>query len=79
MEVHQITLPTGIRLPQCTTCRGPLFCRDVEVKHRILVEKNGNLSMNTSRLPQEVIGQGVRYCNITCAHCLQHLNREVKA
>ncbi len=79
MEVHQITLPTGIQLPQCTTCRGPLFCRDVEVKHRILVEKNGNLSMNTSRLPQEVFGQGVHYCNITCAHCLQHLNREVKA
>ncbi len=79
MDMTYATLPTGIRLPQCSHCSHEIFCRDVEVKHRVQVEKNGNLSMNTSRLPQEVIGQGVRYCNITCAHCLQHLNREVKA
>ncbi|GAH86685.1 unnamed protein product, partial [marine sediment metagenome] len=30
-------------------------------------------------LPLEVVGGGIRYCDITCAHCLQHLNREVKA
>lgn len=79
MGMTYATLPTGMRLPQCSHCSHEIFCRDVEVEHRIQVEKTGGLSMNTSRLPLEVIQQGVRHCNIVCAHCLQHLNREVKA
>ncbi len=79
MEVHQITLPTGIRRPQCSACRGDLFCRDLRLKHRLQVQNGGQLELTSPSLPQEVIGQGIRTCNITCAHCLQYLNREFKA
>ena len=77
MEVHQITLSTGIQLPQCTTCRGHLFCRDLSLRHRLQVQNGGQLELTSPSLPQEVIGQGVRYCNITCAHCLQQSSREI--
>ena len=77
MEVHQITLPTGIQLPQCTTCRGHLFYRDLRLEHRLKVRNGSQLELTTLSMPQEVIGQGIRTCNITCAHCLQQSSREI--
>lgn len=77
MEVHQITLPTGIQLPQCTTCRGDLFYRDLSAQHHLQVHNGGLLDLATPSLPLEVIGRGVRYCNINCAHCLQQSSREI--
>ena len=79
MGMTYTTLPTGIRLPQCSHCSHEIFCRDAEVEHRVQVEKTGGLSMNTPQLPLEVIGPGVRHCNITCACCVQGIHREAKA
>lgn len=78
MEVHQIALPTGIRRPQCSTCRGHLFCRDLRLKHRLQVQNSGQLELTSPSMLMEVVGQGVRYCDITCANCLQQLNQEAK-
>ena len=70
MNVDQITLPIGIQLPQCTTCRGHLFCRELRVQHRLQVHNGGQLKITGPSLPQEVIGQGIRTCDINCARCL---------
>ncbi len=73
------TLIGDMQMPQCAICSHDLFCRDALVEHQVASDQNGSLSVQAPQLGLEVIGQGVRYCNITCAHCLQHLNREVKA
>ena len=70
MIIHQITLPTGIQLPQCTTCRGHLFCRDLRLKHHLHVNNGERLELTTPSMSTEVIGQGIRTCDINCARCL---------
>jgi len=70
MTIHQITLPTGIQLPQCSACRGDLFCRDLSVQHCLEARPGGQLELTSPSLPQEVIGQGIRTCDINCARCL---------
>jgi len=79
MEMIRKRLNTGIVQPQCAHHNGNLFCRDTQVCHQVRVNGDGLIQTDTPSLPLEVVGGGIRYCNITCAHCLQHLNREVKA
>ncbi len=79
MVMTYANLPTGMRLPQCSHFSHDIFCRDALVEHQVVPDQNGSLSVQAPQLGLEVIGQGVRYCNITCAHCLQHLNPEVKS
>ncbi len=70
MTIHQLTLPTGICLPQCSTCRGDLFCRDLRLKHRLQVHNGGQLELTNPSLPMGIIGQGIRTSDINCARCL---------
>ena len=73
------TLVGGMQMPQCTICSHDLFSREALVEHQVTADLNGSLSMQAPQLGLEVVQQCVRYCNITCAHCLQQRNHEVKA
>ena len=80
-DIHAMihtTLVGDMQMPQCTICSHDLFCRDALVEHQVALDQNGSLSLHTHQLGLEVIQHGVRHCNITCAHCLQQRNREIK-
>ena len=75
MEMIRKRLNTGIVQLQCALHNGNLFCRDTQVCHQVHVNGNGLIQTDTPSLPLEVVGGGIRYCDITCAHCLKDMRK----
>jgi hypothetical protein len=63
-------LNTGVAQPDCVHHNGNLFCNDTQVCHQLHVNADGLIQTDTPSLAMELIGSGIRYCDITCVHCL---------
>jgi hypothetical protein len=76
MGMIRTQLYTGVVQPQCEHHQGNLFYRETRVCHQVHAVKNGRIQVDTPSLPLEVVGNGIRYCDISCAHCLSEARRK---
>ena len=68
-------LDTGVVQPQCPLHAGNIFCRDSRVCHLIKANGDGCIQADNSTLSTDIIGGGIRTCDITCAQCLSEAAR----
>ncbi|MFC1620660.1 hypothetical protein ACFL45_12055 [Candidatus Neomarinimicrobiota bacterium] len=69
-------LNTGMVQPQCAHHAGTLFCRDARVCHQVQLNGNSVIQTETPSLSLDIVGGGIRYCDINCAHCLSEASQK---
>ena len=72
--IIEIKLPTGIRVPECTTCDGREFIMELETDHKVTAQ-DGLLTVNQPTLSTDLVAKKLKPQNISCSKCLSDNER----
>lgn len=69
-SIIEIELPTGIKIPKCTSCQNnEEFLIEIETDHEIEVNPLGFFNINQPLISRDLVARNLKPDNITCAKC----------
>ena len=76
-SIIEIELPSGIKIPECTKCKGNHeFLLELQTDHEIEVNPLGFFNVDHPKISQDVISKKLKPDNITCAGCFHKAEKE---